>query len=83
MDDQTDINNISQTFYHISHLLPNHAYNTRKMKINLPFIKISLLKTLLIYNCIKLINSLPNSLIEPQSLSVLKKKSKDYLIANY
>ena len=66
-----------------SHLLPNHAYNTRKMKINLPFIKISLLKTLPIYNCIKLINSLPNSLIEPQSLSVLKKKSKDYLIANY
>ena len=68
---------------HFSHLLPDHTYNTRGIKINLPVIHINIIKTLPLYNCIKLINNSPSFLIEPQSCITLKKRFKEYVIQSY
>ena len=68
---------------HFSYLLPDHTYNTRGIKINLPMIRLNIIKTFPLYTCINLINNLPNSLIEPQSSITLKKRFKEYVLQSY
>ena len=65
------------------YLLPDHTYNTRGIQINLPRIRLNIIKTLPLYTCINLINNLPNSLIEPQSSITLKKRFKEYVLQSY
>ena len=64
-------------------LLPNHGYSTRGVKINYPSIRLDMERTLPVYNCVKLINSVPDYLLQPQSDFTLKKRSKSYFLEKY
>ena len=68
---------------HFLHLLPNHNYNTRNIKMNLPSIRIETERSLPIFNCVCLINSVPDELIRPQSDASLKRKVKLYFLDKY
>ena len=65
------------------HLLSNHNYNTRNIKMNLPSIRIETERSLPIFNCVSLINSVPDELIRPQSDASLKRKVKLYFLDKY
>ena len=64
-------------------LLPKHHYETRYYKINLPKIKLETEQTLPVYNCVGIINSFPEYLLENQCNSSLKKKIKSYFLDKY
>ena len=74
----------SETFYsHFYHLLPQHGYATRGIKMNFPRIRLEILKSLPVYNCVRLINSVPDDLVQPQTEQTLKRKAKEYFLDNY
>ena len=68
---------------HFLQLLPQHHYNTRGIKLNIPPIRLEIERTLPIYNCVTLINSIPDFLIQPQSSLTLKKNAKKYFLDKY
>ena len=64
-------------------LLPMHTYETRNTKINLPMVRLEIEKHFTIFQSCKLLNELPNYLMEPQSDFSLKEKFRRYVIADY
>ena len=65
------------------HLLPDHSYSTRNIKINFPQIRLELEKHNTIYNMINIYNTAPNHLIQPQSSYTLKRNFKKFAINKY
>ena len=53
-------------------LLPQHGYMTRNIRINLPSVRLQIEKQSVIFQMCKLMNELPQHLIDPQSLYSLK-----------
>ena len=64
-------------------LLPNHSYNTRNTKINLPITRLSVEKNFTTFNLCKFINEIPESFIEQQSKRSLKSVFYSSTICNY
>ena len=65
------------------HLLPAHTYETRNTKINLPIVRLEIEKHFTIFQSCKLLNDLPNYLLEPQSDFSLKIKFRRFIISKY
>ena len=68
---------------HFVPLLPNHSYNTRNTKINLPVTRLSVEKNFTTFNLCKFINEIPESFIEQQSKRSLKRVFYSSTIGNY
>ena len=66
-----------------SPLLPNHNYNTRLNRINLPNVRLEIERNSVIFQSCKLLNMLPESLIKPQHNTTLKSKFKRICIERY
>ena len=64
-------------------LLPNNTYNTRNSRINLPVVRTNVEKSSTIYQSCKLIRSLPEYLLLPQSSHLMKVKFKDFVLSSY
>ena len=68
---------------HFAPLLPNHLYNTRNSRINLPKVRLDIEKNFTVYNLCKLINNLPENLINQQTKTKLKKNFYSITLINY
>ena len=66
-----------------SHLLPEHDYPTRNTRIRLPAARLDVEKRGTIFQSCKLLNSLDESLLKPQSAATLGKKFKLCCIEKY
>ena len=64
-------------------LFPQHFYNTRQRRINLPSIRLEIERNSVIFRCCSLLNNLPENLVEPQSDGALRAKYKKLCIMNY
>ena len=64
-------------------LLPGHCYSTRQTRILLPRVRLEIEKRSTIYQCCKLLNSLHEKFISPQSDVTLKKNYKEFCFAGY
>ena len=64
-------------------LLPTHSYGTRRIKINLPPVRLEIEKQSTIFQTCKLLNEIPTELLEPQAKETLKKKFKKMAISQY
>ena len=64
-------------------LMPNHRYNTRNNRINLPNVRLQVEKQSTVFQMCRLINELPDYLLDPQSQCSLKNKFKNFVIHNY
>ena len=64
-------------------LLPSHSYGTRRIKINLPPVRLEIEKQSTIFQTCKLLNEIPAELLEPQTKEILKKKFKIMAISQY
>ena len=82
---------IHDVFYRQSHfyneyyapLLPSHSYGTRGVRISLPSVRLEVEKQSTLFQTCKLLNELPNELLEPQSKGTLKRKYKCMVLAQY
>ena len=70
---------------HMMPLLPNSNYNTRlNNRFNLPYTRwLHSVNQSSIHNCVKLVNDLPYSLIEPQTKHSLKIGFKKLILDSY
>ena len=68
---------------YFSHLLPAHNYRTRGSTIHLPLVRIEVEKQATIFQCCKVINEVPDYLLEPQSPGVLRRRYKNWVISEY
>ena len=68
---------------YISHLLPDHSYQTRGHKLNYPQIRLELEKSNTLYNMIAIFNNAPSHLLQPQSNYTLKKNFKVHALNKY
>ena len=75
--------NSSLFLKYYSPLLPNHNYNTRLNRINLPNVRLEIERNSVIFQSCKLLNMLPESLIKPQHNTTLKSKFKRICIEGY
>ena len=64
-------------------LLPSHSYSTRRVRMNLPSVRLEIEKQSTLFQTCKLLNELPPELLEPQSKGTLKSKFKSMVIAQY
>ena len=64
-------------------LLPSHSYSTRRVRMNLPSVRLEIEKQSTLFQTCKLLNELPPELLEPQSKGTLKSKFKCMVIAQY
>ena len=55
-----------------SEFLPDHSYNTRNVKINLPYARLNIEQQSTVFQCCSLINNLDDSFLVPQSKFRLK-----------
>ena len=64
-------------------LLPSHSYNTRNIRINLPVVRLEVERHFTLFQSCKLLNELPDELLEPQSDNSLKVKYKRFALSQY
>ena len=64
-------------------LLPTHAYNTRKRRINLPAVRLEVERNFTIFQSCKLLNELSDELLEPQSDHSLKVRYRRLALSQY
>ena len=62
--------------FYFSHLLPDHSYATRNIKIRLPITRLEMEKRSTVFRCCVLINEIHDRFILPQSMITLKKNFK-------
>ena len=70
------------TKYFAPHL-PDHSYNTRNRIINLPGIRLNIERNFTIFQCCKLLNELSDTLIEPQSNTMLRNRFREKCFLEY
>ena len=64
-------------------LLPTHSYSTRVKRINLPAVRLEVEKRFVIFQSCKLLNELPDDLLEPQTDYSLKVRYKRLILSGY
>ena len=64
-------------------LLPSHRYTTRNKRINLPVVRLEVERHFALFQSCKLMNELPEELLEPQSDHTLKVKYKRFAMSRY
>ena len=64
-------------------LLPASNHNTRSSKYNLPVVRLEVEKQATIFQCIKVINAMPEELLRPQSMISLKNKYRKLTLNRY
>ena len=65
------------------HLLPNHSYNTRRIKINLPPTRLEIEKYSTIFQSCKLINEIRDDFLKPMSDNTIKTKFLKHTLQTY
>ena len=64
-------------------LIPQHHYGTRGTRINLPVVRLQIEKQFTVFQMCKLLNELPEYIIDAQSRQSLKYLFKNYAISQY
>ena len=68
---------------YFSHLLPDHNYETRNKRINLPAARLDIEKQATIFQCCKLINDIDECFLFPQSKQILKNGFRRHCLSKY
>ena len=68
---------------HFLPLLPTHSYHTRGRRINLPVTRLEVEKRFVIFQSCKLLNELPDDLLEPQTDYSLRVGYKRLALSSY
>ena len=68
---------------YFSHLLPDHSYATRNIKIRLPITRLEMEKRSTVFRCCVLINEIHDKFILPQSMIALKRNFKISCLDQY
>ena len=64
-------------------LIPQHHYGTRGTRINLPVVRLQIEKQFTVFQMCKLLNELPEYVIDGQSRQSLKYRFKNYAVSQY
>lgn len=68
---------------YIQPCIPTHQYSRRYSKYNLPGIRLEVERCSVRYQCIKLMNELPDNMLRPMSKFSLKKVFMDFIMRTY
>ena len=68
--------------FYFSHLLPDHSYSTRNIRIRLPITRLEIEKRSTVFRLCVLINEVHNKFILPKSMIILKKILKYHVLTS-